>query len=114
MKNLAFLILFICNVCNAQKEEIKTYIAAESITGGKLDFTKFAEEQAHDAPFIRYGNTLYNKKDFAILMWSIKVRSLGIEKIEDANSLWEKIHNKPLTEPEKRALKTGFEIKLDN
>lgn len=115
MKNLAYLfLLFVSSICNAQKEEIKTYITTESIAGGKLDFTKIAEEQSHDAPFILYGNILYNKKDFAILMWGAKVKSLGIEKIEDANSLWEKANKRPLTEPEKRALKTGFEIKLED
>lgn len=97
---------------NAQENEISEYIKQETI-GGKLDFTKIVEEQAQGAPFIRHENTLYNKKDFSILMWAAKVKSLGIENLETAYSLWQEINKKDLSEAEKRALKKGFEINLE-
>ena len=114
MKKLTFLfLLFISFVGNAQQDDIIKFIKAESI-GGKLDFTKVAEEQSKGAYLILYNNIAYNKKDFAILLWGAKVKSLGIEKPKEAIKLWEEIQNRELTEPEKKALKKGFEIKLEN
>jgi hypothetical protein len=114
MKKLIFIFLMLTSfICNAQQEEIIKFIKAESI-GGKLDFTKVAEEKAQGAYFIRYGNILYNKKDFAILMWSAKVKSIGIESLDKVIQIWEEINNRTLTEAEIKALKTGFEIKLEN
>lgn len=52
------------------------------------------EEKYSSAPFIRFGNTLYNKKDFAILLWGAKVKNLGIESLDETIKLWEEIHNK--------------------
>jgi hypothetical protein len=114
MKKLTLLFLMLISfICNAQKEDVIKFIKNESI-GGKLDFTKIAEEQAQGAFFIRYGNTLYNKQDFAILMWSAKVKSLGVVNFDKIIELWEEIHNRNLTEAENKALKTGFEIKIEN
>lgn len=45
-------------------------------------------------------------------MWATKVKTLGLANIEEVNQLWEEIHKRPLTDAEKRVLKTGFEIKL--
>ncbi len=114
MKNLVFLFLIFINFfCSAQQKEITDYVKTES-NGGKLDFTKVAEEQAQGAYFIRFDNVLYNKKDFAILLWGTAVKSLGIEKIEEAVKLWEEINKRLLTEAEKKALKTGFETKIED
>ena len=114
MKKLILIFLISTSfIGNAQDNEITKFIKTESI-GGKLDFTKFAEEQAQGTYFIRFGDILYNKKDFAILMWGAKVKSLGIENIKTANKLWEEINKRNLTDAEKRALKKGFKLKLEN
>uniref|UniRef100_UPI00404AA9ED hypothetical protein n=1 Tax=Flavobacterium sp. TaxID=239 RepID=UPI00404AA9ED len=114
MKQLIFIFFTLfCVTINAQDIEITEYIKRESI-GGKLDFTKIVEAQAEGAPFIRHENTLYSKKDFSILMWGAKVKSLGIENLETANSLWQEINKRDLTEAEKSALRKGFEINLEN
>lgn len=114
MRKLTFLfIMLISFVGNAQQNEMINFIKAESI-GGKIDFTKVADEQAKGTYFILYDNIAYNKKDFAILLWGAKVKSLGIEKYIDAIKLWEEIQSRKLTEPEKKALKKGFETKLEN
>ena len=112
-KTLTLFVILISSICNAQQEEIVAYIKRQSI-GGKLDFTEVVEKQANGSPFIRYGNILYNKKDFALLMWGAKVKTLGLENIEEINQLWEEIFKRPLTDAEKRALKTGFELKIEN
>lgn len=82
MKKILFFLLISTNVFTfaqqADKENIKKTIKIESI-GGHLDFSKMVEEKYSSAPFLRFGDTLYNKKDFAILLWGAKVKNLGIE-----------------------------------
>lgn len=113
MKNAFILVIIFCtSFCFAQKQDLKKIIKEESI-GRSLDFTKTIEEKYSSAPFIRFGDILYNKKDFAILFWGTKVKYLGIESLDDAVKLWEEIHEKKLTKPESKALKTGFETKLE-
>lgn len=113
MKNGFLLVLFFCaSFCFAQKQDLKKTIKEESI-GGSLDFTKTIEEKYSSAPFIRFGDILYNKKDFAILFWGAKVKYLGVESLDEAIKLWEEIHGKKLTKPENKALKTGFETKFE-
>ncbi|MCD1117267.1 hypothetical protein [Chryseobacterium turcicum] len=113
MKNVFMLALIFCaSFCFAQKEDLKKTIKEESI-GGSLDFTKTIEEKYSSAPFIRFGDILYNKKDFAILFWGAKVKHLGIESLDEAIKLWEEIHKKKLTKSENKALKTGFETKFE-
>ena len=114
MKNAFILVIIFCtSFCFAQKQDLKKTIKEESI-GGSLDFTKTIEEKYSSAPFIRCGDILYNKKDFAILFWGTKVKYLGIESLDEAIKLWEEIHERKLTKPESKALKTGFETKLES
>ncbi len=114
MNKLIFLFLLVINLsCNAQKPRTLEFIKSESV-GGQLDFSKTVEKDFSNAPFIRFGDILYNKKDFAILLWGSKVKSLGIDSLNDAEKLWEEINKRTLTEPEKKALKVGFETKIQN
>lgn len=112
MKKLLLILLVSTSVFTfAQQNDKEAYIKKESI-GGKLDFTKRIEEKYKDAPFIRFGDTLYNKKDFAILFWAANVRALGIESFDQAAKIWEETYKRSLTELETKALKTGFEAKF--
>ncbi|MDF2931880.1 MAG: hypothetical protein K0R36_1211 [Chryseobacterium sp.] len=112
MKKTLFIFLILIGIsASAQQTDKENYIKKESI-GGKLDFTKKVEEKYTDSPMIAFGNTIYNKKDFAILLWGANVRNLGIESFDQTAKLWEEIYKKSLTEPEKKALKTGFEAKF--
>jgi hypothetical protein len=114
MKKIFFIFLIFIGISvSAQQTDKENYIKKESI-GGKLDFTKKVEAQYKDAPFIRFGdsNILYNKKDFAILLWAANVRNLGIESFDQAVKIWEEIYKRTLTDPEKKALKAGFEAKF--
>ncbi|MDF2832230.1 hypothetical protein [Chryseobacterium indoltheticum] len=114
MKKILFFLLISANVFTfaqqTDKEDIKKAIKKESI-GGRMDFSKMVEEKYSYAPLIGFGNTLYNKKDFAILLWGAKVKNLGIESLDETNKLWEEIYKRTLTDSERKALKTGFETK---
>lgn len=112
MKKLLFIIFISTGVFGfAQQADKESYIKKESI-GGKLDFSKRIEEKYSDAPFIKFGETLYNKKDFTVLIWAANVRTVGIESFDQAAKLWEEINKRSLTEAERKALKTGFEAKF--
>lgn len=92
-------------------EEIKDpieYIKKETI-GGKLDFNKVLEKETQ-AMFL-YDGVAYNKKDFAIYLWGKKVKMLGVSSSKKATKLWEEINNRTLTDPEKKALVSGFDNK---
>ncbi len=93
------------------KEEIKdpvAYIKKETI-GGKLDFNLLLEKETQGL-FI-YDGVAYNKKDLAIYLWGKSVKNLGISSSKKAAALWEEINKRPLTDPEKKALTSGFNNK---
>ncbi len=112
MRKLVLAALIFIGVQNfAQNIDKDAYIKKESI-GGKLDFSKKIEQQYRDTPLIRFGETDYSKKEYAILLWGANVRTSGIESFEYASKIWEEINRRSLTDPEKKALKTGFEAKF--
>ena len=108
-----FLFIVLSNfVAIGQNKELHESIKKESI-GGTLDFTNAAEKQASGKGLILYEGVAYNKKDFAILLWGVAVRASGINTIREACNLWEEINKRELTKTEKKALRTGFEAKLE-
>lgn len=112
MKNIFFALLIFMGISiSAQQTDKENYIKKESI-GGKLDFTKKIDEKYKESPLVLFGDTAYNKKDFAILLWAANVRNLGIESFNEAVKIWEEFYKRSLTDPEKKALKTGFETKF--
>lgn len=112
MKKLLLSLLVSMSVFTfAQQTDKENYIKKESI-GGKLDFAKKVEEKYKDTPMIVFGDAAYNKKDFAILLWAANVRNSGIESFDQAVKIWEEIYKRSLSDPEKKALKAGFEAKF--
>ena len=110
-KLLLYSLLLLGTSAFAQSDDVIQYIKKESI-GGEIDFTKAVEEKAAKSGLLLYDGFAYNKKDFAILLWSAKVKSLGIESSKKAKLLWEEINGREMTKPESTALKNGFEAKL--
>jgi len=89
-------------------DNIEEYITTETIAG-KLDFNKILENEK--SVLFLYDGVAYNKKDFAILLWGRKVKLLGISSSKKAIKLWEQINGREMTNPEKKAILKGFEIK---
>ncbi|SHL55967.1 hypothetical protein SAMN05444360_102322 [Chryseobacterium carnipullorum] len=92
-----------------ENSSIENYIKSES-KGGKLDFKNTVEK--YEGAFINFDGIMYNKKDFAILMWGAAVKKTGITELNKAKLLWEEINERNLTEPELKALRKGFETKF--
>ena len=87
-------------------DDLKEYIRAETI-GGTLDFEATLAQESQQR-FSRHG-IVYNKAHFSVLLWGGAVRMLGLRSIENARALWEEIQQRPLTQPEWRALRSGFQ-----
>lgn len=92
-----------------ENSTLENYIKTES-KGGKLDFTNTVEK--YEGTFINFDGIMYNKKDFAILMWAAAVKKTGIAELNKAQSLWQEINERNLTYPELKALRKGFETKF--
>ena len=99
---------------NLDKQKVKVtdtieYIKRETL-GGKLDFRSVlknpGEVITHDS------GVRFNKKDYYVFLWGQAVSEMGFESTADASNLWEEIHGKKLTGPQRTALKIGFEKKL--
>ena len=96
------------------KEKDKTaetieYIKAETI-GGTLDFTSVLNKP-DDSP-IDHKGVRFNKNDYYVFLWGQAVSDLGVESSNQAAQLWEEIHDKTLTGPQRTALKIGFEKEI--
>lgn len=89
-----------------EDSNIEAYIKTES-KGGKLDFKSTVEK--YDGALINFNGIMYNKKDFAILLWGAAVKKTGITELGKAQALWQNINERNLTEPELKALQKGFE-----
>lgn len=85
------------------------YIKKETI-GGKLDFTSILKET--DGLLIDHDGVRFNKNDYYVFLWGQAVSDLGLESSESAAKLWEKIHDKKLTGPQRTALRIGLEKQL--
>jgi len=112
MRKLLFIFLvFIGISASAQKSDKESYIKKESI-GGNLDFEKKVEAQYSEMTSIPFGDMTFSKKDFALLLWAVSVRNLGIDSFDQTVKLWQEIYKRNLTDTEKKALKTGFNAKF--
>ncbi len=88
-----------------ETKDLEQYIKKETI-GGALDFNKVLEKEKQS--MFMHDGVIYNKKDFAIYLWAKKVKMSGITSSGKAITLWQEIHNRELTAPEKKALEKGF------
>ena len=85
------------------------YIRKETL-GGKFDFRSVLNSPAE---VIRHSNSVaFNKNDYHVFLWGRAVSDLGLESTDQAARLWEQIHGKKLTGPQRTALKIGFEKKV--
>lgn len=113
-----FGLLIITTVLVAQKHdrEQKTmtdsidydYIMRETIEG-KLDFTAVLEAPGE---VITHSNGIrFNKNDYHVFLWGEAVRKLGLASSDKAANLWEEIHGRKLTGPQRTALRIAIENK---
>lgn len=93
------------------KAEVLDYIEKETIDG-HLDFNKLLEQK--DQSFFLFEGVVYNKNDYAILIWGNSLRRLGIKSAKKAKNLWEKIHQNELNNFQAAALKKGVRMEKEH
>jgi len=110
-------LIIISTILLAQKPHTKKDVTADKIEyikketiGGKLDFTSVLREPGF-LP-IEYEGVRFNRNDYHVFRWGQAVGDLGLESSAQAATLWEKIHDRKLTGPQRTALTIGFEKKL--
>ena len=89
-------------------DHVVEYLKKESV-GGELDFNSVLEKD--EKGFYLYDGVAYNKKDFAIFLWGQAVRKRGSLSRAEAIQLWQEIHGRELSRPERKALERGFKAK---
>ena len=85
------------------------YIKRETI-GGKFDFRYILKNP--DVVIVHDDGTRFNKNDYYVFLWGRAVSDLGLKSTDNAARLWEQIHAQKLTNPQRTALKIGFEKKI--
>ena len=117
MRLLALILIgfFVTTFGICQKTKIDStidFIKSETING-KLDFYNVLVKEGKGKTFSVYDGVAYNPRKFAILLWGQAVKRLGIKSVKKATILWESIYKRKMTEPEKNALKKGFNAKIE-
>ncbi|OON70230.1 hypothetical protein [Hymenobacter sp. CRA2] len=85
---------------------IEAYVRSQT-KGGELDFTKFLAPKKQTV-FLHGGN-MYSKRDYALVLWGMRVKALGLASAERACAVYTAATNHALTPAEKQALVSGFE-----
>ncbi len=98
------------SIYQESKEIVLAYFKKETI-GGKLDFAKNMKDDK--SPFYLLEKTLYNRKDFSVLLWAQAIKKTGKFQKKEAMFLWEQIKNRNLTKSEKKAFTKGYKMSLD-
>lgn len=97
------------SIYDQDKETVLRYFKTETI-GGRLDFE--AKMKEDKAPFYLIENTMYNRKDYSILLWAQAIKRTNKLKKNEAIKLWEEIKQRRLTKAEKRAFLKGFSMDI--
>ena len=80
------------------------YVRKESL-GGKLDFRSVLKEPDQ---VVYYRGVGFNRKDYHVFLWGQAVGDLGLSSSDTAARLWEEIYKQKLTNPQRTALRIGF------
>ncbi|GAB2968623.1 hypothetical protein GCM10027048_44400 [Hymenobacter coalescens] len=75
--------------------------------GGELDFDKILAAKKQTV-FLHDGN-MYSKREYALVLWGMRVKALGLPSAERACAVYALASNRTLSPAEKRALTNGFE-----
>jgi hypothetical protein len=87
--------------------DVEAYVRTATATkGGELDFDKLLATKKQTM-FLHDGN-MYNKREYALVLWGMRVKALGLTSAEQACSLYSSASRRALSPAEKQALLNGF------
>jgi hypothetical protein len=85
---------------------IEDYVRSQT-KGGELDFDKLLATKKQTM-FLHDGG-MYNKHQYALVLWGMRVKALGIASAERACAVYAQASNRPLSAADKQALVSGFD-----
>ena len=83
------------------------YVVAETVAGGRLDFATALEAEVE---LFEFGDTLFNRRDMALVMWGGAMKRLGVTSEEGAIALYEQIQSASASDPEREAIRIGYQL----
>jgi hypothetical protein len=83
------------------------FVLKETVQGGKLDF----EPQMGDKFLVLIDSIAYNKHSGALVFWGSAMKKLGVRTADEAVSLYEEVSTTTLREPQRKAIRNGFNRK---
>ncbi|UYZ60502.1 hypothetical protein [Hymenobacter latericus] len=87
--------------------EVEAFIKAQTTKGGELDFSQMLASRKQTM-FLHQG-AMYNKQEYALVLWGMRVKALGVPTAEKACALFAAANNRPISSAEKQALTSGFD-----
>lgn len=89
------------------KNEIKSFILAETKEGGQLDFFTEIKGKEYDGVQIKQG-VFTTKQSVALYQWGRACFDIGVNTLEDAYDIFAEHQGKPINERDKEYIKAGF------
>lgn len=89
------------------KQEIKSFILAETKEGGKLDFFTEIKGKEFDGVQIKPG-VFTSKQSIALYNWGHACFDIGVNTVEDAYEIFAEHKGKPVNERDKEFIRLGF------
>jgi hypothetical protein len=85
--------------------DVEAFVKTQT-KGGELDFNKKLASRKQSM-FLHDGE-MYTKQEYALVLWGMRVKSLGLASAERACALYASINNRPLSTTEQKAVTNGF------
>lgn len=89
------------------KQDIKSFILAETKEGGKLDFFTEIKGKEFDGVQIKAG-VFTTKQSVALYKWGRACFDIGVNTVEDAYEIFAEHKGKPVNERDKEYIRMGF------
>ncbi|KUG07534.1 hypothetical protein [Solirubrum puertoriconensis] len=92
---------------NPSPADVEAYIKAQTVKGGELDFSQMLATRKQSM-FLHQG-AMYNKQEYALVLWGMRAKALGVPTADKACALFAAANNRPISNAEKQALTSGFD-----
>ncbi|MCC3156826.1 hypothetical protein LJ737_06240 [Hymenobacter sp. 15J16-1T3B] len=90
----------------AAPANIEDYVRQAS-RGGEMDFEKLLASKKQTM-FLHDGN-MYNRHQYAVVLWGMRAKALGVESAERACAVYAQANNRPLSAADRQLLVSGFD-----
>ena len=90
----------------ARPADVEAYVRSAT-KGGEMDFDKLLA--AKKQTMFLHDGAMYNKREYALVLWGLRAKALGVTSAERACAVYAQASNRPLSPADRRALISGFD-----